>query len=58
MSVRTAQRGTYWTEDPPGAGHLRGAADAPGSVQAGVSEICQDGLVRLFQPDTSLCAPT
>lgn len=46
MSVRLAQRSTSWTEDPQGAGHLRGASDAPGPVPAGVPEIRQVRLVR------------
>jgi len=48
MSVGLAQRSTYWTEDPQGAGHLRGAADAPGPVAAGVPEIRQVRLVRAW----------
>lgn len=49
MSVCFAQRSTYRPEDPQGAGHLRGAADAPGPVAANLSEICKVRLVRLSQ---------
>lgn len=45
MSVGAAIRSTYWTENPQGAGHLRGTANAPGLVKAGFSEIRQIGLV-------------
>lgn len=47
MSVCFAQRSTSRPEDPQGAGHFRGAADAPGPVAANLSEICKVRLVRL-----------
>ena len=49
MSVRFAQRPTYWTEDQDsGARHLGGASKLPRPVEASLSEIWQVRLVRVW----------